>query len=75
VAGAVVALPAVCYALACAAAGVVAARRGIGYLLTVPLALATIALGFGVGFALGGRRAVVARPTLSESEERSPDSP
>jgi len=52
-AGAPVALPGAAYLLAAIGAGVSAARRGLGYLVSVPLALAVIALGFGIGFALG----------------------
>jgi glycosyltransferase involved in cell wall biosynthesis len=55
-AGAAVALPAGIYGLAAMAAGVAAARRGLGYLFTVPVALCGIALGFGLGFAIGPPR-------------------
>jgi succinoglycan biosynthesis protein ExoA len=71
--GVAVALPAAAYLLASLATGVGAARRGLSYLFTVPLALATIALGFGVGFALGAGRGparAAARPPVEGSRER-----
>ena len=64
------ALPAAAYGLASLAGGVWAVRRGVQYLLTVPLALATIALGFGLGFLLGPARPAKA-PVLSAPVEGS----